>query len=79
MVFVVSTGTEAETWLLFATRKLTRWWCWCDMRLGFCARYVVFQLCALSIVLSFRTVLNGNVRLKLNFAFDDDDLICPRL
>lgn len=81
MVFVVSTGTETET-LLFATRKLMRWWCWCDMSLGFCARYILFQLCALSIVIS-RTVLNGNVCLKLNFAFDDDDddksLICPRL
>ena len=69
MVFVVSTGTGAET-LLFATRKLMRWWCWCDMRLGFCARYILFQLmCALSIGIS-RTVLNGNV-FELNFAFDD--------
>jgi len=42
------------------------------MSLGFCARYILFQLCALSIVIS-RTVLNGNVCLKLNFAFDDDD------
>ena len=69
VVFVVSTGTGAET-LLFATRKLMRWWCWCDMRLGFCARYILFQLmCALSIGIS-RTVLNGNV-FELNFAFDD--------
>lgn len=40
------------------------------MRLGFCARYILFQLmCALSIGIS-RTVLNGNV-FELNFAFDD--------
>ncbi len=41
------------------------------MSIGFCARDILFQLCALSIVIS-RTVLNGNV-FELNFAFDNDD------
>ena len=37
-----------------------RWWCWCDISIGFCAVLYVFQARALSIVISRTFCANPN-------------------